>query len=78
VTTMFRPYTHEAFRASEHELRGAAERAARRRDARPDDGRRRIRIGVALAAGLRSIADRLDARRDTHPEATTEPASGPC
>jgi len=73
---MFRPYTHDAFRASERELRGAAERAERRRAARRNGGRRRFRPGAVLAAGLRSVADRLDSRPDARREPATEPASG--
>jgi len=75
---MYRPYTHEAFRTAEHELRGAADRAAKRREAKREGGRRRDRASAALAAGLRGLADRLDARRDVRREAATETVSGPC
>jgi hypothetical protein len=74
---MFRPYAHEEFQALEHHLRGAADDAAKRRDARREHGRRRGRANAALAAGLRGLADRLDARPNVPREVATE-ASGPC
>ena len=79
MTTMYRPYSHEAYGAAERELRGAADRAARRREARDgNEGRRRDRASAALAAGLRGVADRLDARRDARRKPAAETASGPC
>jgi hypothetical protein len=77
---MFRPYDHGAFRAMEQQLQGAADQAAKSRDAQPERDRRRGRgrATMTIAAALRSIADRLDARPGAGHEAATEPASGPC
>ncbi|HXY71700.1 MAG TPA: hypothetical protein VEM41_04085 [Actinomycetota bacterium] len=75
---MLRPYSQDTFRALERELRGAADHAAKHRDARGDRDRTRGRVSVAIAAGLRSVADRLDARPRGRPDVATEGASGPC
>jgi len=75
---MLRPYSQDTFRTLERELRGAADHAAKHRAAKGEDDRARGRVSVAIAAGLRSLADRLDARRDTGPDVATQGASGPC